>query len=140
MKRIVLILAAAVAVSVGIGMYMYFLPVKSLKNAKPAASLSATELLAAFEENEDAANTLYLDKVIEVTGIIEGVTNEPDQPMQFTLDAGGLLGGVSCVMETGIALDGSPDGFVGKNATIKGSCTGYLMEVILDRCVIVSVN
>ncbi len=140
MKRIILILAVAVAVSVGIGVYMYYLPVKSLKNAKPAASVSATELLAAFENDEEAANTRYLDQIIEVTGIIESVSNEPDQPVQFTLDAGGLLGGVSCVMESGIALDGSPDGFVGKTATIKGSCTGYLMEVILDRCVIVSVN
>ena len=140
MKRIVLILAVVVAVSVGIGVYMYFLPVKSLKNAKPAATLSATELLASFEDNEEAANALYLDQVLEVTGIIEGVTNDTDQPVQFTLDAGGLLGGVSCVMESGIALDGNPEGFVGKTATIKGSCTGYLMEVILDRCVIVSVK
>ena len=140
MKRVLIIFAIACVISLGVGTYMYFLPVKSLKKAKPVASLTASELLAAFEDNEDASNTLYLDNVLEVSGTIASIDNEPDQPVQIVLDAGSLLGGVSCVMEPGTTPEGGAEGCIGKNATIKGSCTGYLMEVILDRCVVVSIN
>ena len=140
MKRLLWIFVAISVVSIGVGAYMWNKPVASTKSAKTDASLSASELLSAFEESEENANTIYLGKVLEVTGEVMSADISDDGGIQVILEAGGLLGGVSCVMSDDVQLEGSPDALKGRTVTVKGNCTGYLMEVVLERCIILSMK
>jgi hypothetical protein len=115
------------------GWYKYNKPHQGVKGIKASASLDATALYGAFQADETKANTQYLGKVLEVRGKVTSVSLAPGS-LGVQLDAGGSAqGGISCGMtdkdKTGLAKV-SKDTYV----TVKGRCTGYLMDVNLVDC------
>ena len=52
----------------------------------------------------------------------------------MSLDGGSMLGAVVCNMSEKSSNDIILD--IGESATIKGTCSGYLMDVILERSVV----
>lgn len=123
-------LIAAVLLAAIAGVYGYRLYHKSHQDAaagKADAVLLASELLTAFEQNENAANALYLNKLIEVKGEVQEI--QPADPgVVVFLREPGAMSGVSCAFETPQELK------VGQNVTVRGFCTGMLMDVSLSRC------
>lgn len=95
-------------------------------------SIRATELFKAFEENESSANTKYLNRVIEVTGIVSEVFANQENNTVVILKSDDLLFGISCTLEHS-AADLNP----GNSIVLKGICTGYLSDVVLTHCVLV---
>lgn len=103
----------------------------SVGNKKPDYSIEASALQSAFELDEATANEKYLNKVVEVSGNIakvESVENGFNVTMQET-DA---ISGVICGFHNEAAS--KEDFIIGKKATIKGLCTGYLFDVVLVKC------
>jgi tRNA_anti-like len=125
-------------VAFGVGAYLY-----KEYNRKPASldslpavvNINADTLINQFTSNEAEANKNYLGKVISVKGFINKVENQQDTLLTIVLGDTLLPSGVSCLMDTGyIKLKKvfTP----GAQITIKGICTGYLMDVELNRCVV----
>lgn len=117
------------------GSYAYYLfnkPVQSLASSKADVTISARELLADYEANEQEANDQYLNKVLEVTGTIREVQKENEQ-LNIVLDTDSPLGGIVCEMEKA-SLEKLKSG---QQISIKGNCTGYLMDVVLTKCVLI---
>ncbi|MCB0662927.1 MAG: hypothetical protein KDC24_09320 [Saprospiraceae bacterium] len=133
MKKI-LIIIAVLAIGGGFFAYqMYNKPHKDMTSAESDLAISSTDLLAAFESDETSANDLYNDKVVAVTGNVLSVSNE-EGITKVTLDAGNPLGGVICQLDE--LSDHERTSFEeGESVTFKGLCTGYLMDVVLVRCV-----
>ncbi len=133
MKKIGWILLALISIVGLIFYYLYNKPVDSLENVKPSATLSADSIFQLFEQNEVKSNELYLNKVISVSGKIQNVLADTSG-IAFTLQTSSGLFGVTCKMdEKNLDVTQYSEG---QTVKIKGLCTGYLMDVILIRCVI----
>jgi hypothetical protein len=103
----------------------------SVSSQKADVELSAVELLKAFEQDENAANTLYLDKIIQVTGNVESVS-EDSVGISVYLKEKDAVSGVICSFEKSAGeIDAVEKGMP---VTIKGICAGYLMDVVMNKC------
>ncbi|HNS12214.1 MAG TPA: hypothetical protein PKM97_06330 [Bacteroidia bacterium] len=135
MKRKILIsILILILAGIATGVYLFNKPRQSIMNATAVASLSASALVSEFEEDEAKSNELYLGKVIEVTGIIGSSSLDESGNLNITL-LGGDLAGVGCQLEKN-NNSGQKKLIVGETVTIKGICTGILMDVVLVDCVI----
>lgn len=121
-------------VLVGFLVANYFLNKPSPRTVEGKAdySLNAHQLYAEFEEDEQKANEKYLNKVISVTGKVTDIS-EPDS-LGFTVTFGtdGMFG-VSCEVADAEQAKYIKDG---DSITVKGLCTGILMDVVLIKCMI----
>lgn len=135
MKKILLAGLVLAVAGIGIGYYMWNKPHQNIAKTKPAHTLAATSLVDAYQADEAAANDKFLGQVIEVSGEVTKVSMNADGTSQVMLKSNDLLASV-----TG-NLQESEASYVeslkaGDQVTIKGECTGMLMDVILERCVI----
>ena len=137
MKKVILVILL-LAVASGIGYYIYNKPPEGVVNKKADYSLSPSELLAEFQKDEEAANAKYLGKVVELKGAILEIVPGEDMEMQLILDTGDIMSRVSCVMDEEYNTFLERKLKSGDTVTIKGFCTGMTMDVVIDRCVIVS--
>lgn len=101
---------------------------KNAASSKTDVRITASELFAAFDENETSANEEYLDKVIEIKGKISEIDGN-----QIRLQTEDAFFGVICELEN--IPDELPE--VGQEIVLKGFCTGKLMDVVLTRCAVV---
>lgn len=129
-KKLLLAIAVLAIIGAIIVYKMWTKPHKDVEASK-AINVNATALVEAYEKDEAGANTLYLDKVLQVTGVVESVKTNQDGGAVITLK-GSTMGVVQGTIEkAGGALPQA-----GSSITIKGICTGYLTDVILVRCVV----
>jgi len=117
------------------GFYMFNLKAKDLSKVKPDYVITATDLLKAFEEDEVAAAAMYVGKTVEVTGEIGSVTPGEDNSLNVALKTGSDFSAIICTVPVGAAA-GSPDS--GTQVSVRGECSGYLMDVLLKNCVIIT--
>jgi len=135
-KRIVLITLLIILFSAGIYIYKeYNRKPARLNNLPAVVNINADTLISQFALNEAEANKKYLGKVISVKGFINKIDNQQDTLLTILLGNSLLSTSVSCLMDSSyIKLKKvfTP----GAHITIKGICTGYLMDVELNRCVV----
>jgi hypothetical protein len=115
------------------GIYKVNLPHRNAAGEQTVASLSATNLYNEFLNVENVANKKWIGKVIEVSGTIASVS-ESGNYISINLRAS-ADGGVNCSilkkdLDTGAKFN------TGDSITIKGKCTGFLMDVNLVDCVV----
>jgi len=130
-STLVIVLLAIVSVAVGFGLYSYNKGPRDLSAEKADVSMSANALLTAFQSDETAANGLYLDKVVVVTGTISAI--EKAEVSTITLETGDLMSAIVCELAHPSDIDGRTEG---EEVKIKGQCTGFLSDVILVKCII----
>ncbi|MBS1665647.1 MAG: hypothetical protein JST68_31705 [Bacteroidetes bacterium] len=98
--------------------------------AKADVSISAAALAHAFENNERVSDSLYLYKVVSVRGIVEKVMKRESGGYVVTLG-----GKIDCSLDTlynrhYLSLR------TGDSVTLRGTCGGRLLNVILMQCII----
>jgi tRNA_anti-like len=91
--------------------------------------VSAADLYTAFATDEGAANTTYLDKVVQVSGTIRSVDTGGGK-VNVVLESGDPLAGVVCEFDS----VGFPAWGPGLKIQAKGVCAGSLIDVVLQRC------
>lgn len=133
MMRNVLIGLLLAALAGGfIGYRMWNKPHREVAEASADVTLEATELYTQYTTDEAAANALYLDKIVQVCGSVVQVSNE-NGLVTIQLDAGDLMGGVLCELDN-LAAHDRTEFPAGERVCFKGICTGYLSDVVLNRC------
>ena len=131
MKKFLLIALAAAAIGIAVAYYLYNKPHRDIASEEAAHTLTADALFDAYEADEAAANALYLDKVVAVSGTVAEVTQNGAGQSVITLTAANaMMGGVSATMQDSGAISVTE----GQSVTVKCRCTGYLMDVILINC------
>lgn len=129
MKKWIWFLLIAGILGGGYGYYLYQKPKANMTDVKTDTYLQASELVAEFEKDEAAAEIKYLDKTMEIQGVVKEV-NESG----IILEGGNDLVGVLCEFENQEDIANvEPQ----KNVKIKGICTGKLLDVVLSRCIII---
>ena len=111
-------------------------PKASVKSKPADFTLSATELFQEYSENQSVANKKFINQIMEVNGSIFEISEDQQGATVFLLTTGEKEAGVLCTMELGETnkVKGKK---IGDNITVKGHCTGMLMEVVLNRCTLV---
>lgn len=134
-KRSVFLVSCLLLLIILAGVFMYYKPHRSVGESDVAFKISAIDLFNDFKEDEAKANTAYLDKVLEVHGILMQITFD-DSGVALMLGDRQLDAGISCHM-----TDDDKGQFrkikEGDIVTVKGICNGMLFDVVLDKCVLV---
>lgn len=115
-------------------LYFYNLKHTDMAKAKPDFIITATALQKAFEDDETAASTKYINKIIEVTGIIASVKPAENNILSISLVTGN---DISSVISTFPAIADPSKFTVGSAITLRGECSGFLMDVLLNNCAVI---
>ena len=102
----------------------------------PEYFLAASLLYEEFETGEEAANTKYMDKVIQVTGTVAEILLNNEGDINLVLREEEDFSGIHCSFGKG-EQEKLSSVKTGDEVTVKGFCTGMLMDVVLNRCVLV---
>lgn len=138
-KAIKVILFIAICGIVAGGAYIIRVFTKApeeVLNITPDYTLEASLLYEEYESDEEAANAKYLDKVIQVTGPVAEILLNNDGEINLIVKEEGDFSGVNCSFAKDEQDELASLEF-GDKVTIKGFCTGMLMDVVLNRCVLV---
>ncbi|MBI1223646.1 MAG: hypothetical protein GC192_00285 [Bacteroidetes bacterium] len=129
-----LIVTLILLLGAGIFGYMQWnKPHQDIAAAKSDVTITATDLVAAFDSNEDEANAKYNDKIVEITGTVKETT-QADGKTNVSLDAGDSMSGVTCELDD-LSTPKRTTFNPGEQVTFKCTCTGKLLDVVLVRCV-----
>ena len=131
--RNLLIALLAVALIGGVVAYkMYNKPHRDIDSEKAVATLSADALFDAFDADEATANASYLDKVIEVSGTVDEVTEDAEgNTIVILMAENAMMGGVSATVDPSVKDLTIAEG---ESIKLKGRCTGMLMDVVMTNC------
>ena len=114
------------------GWNMYHQPRQGVSGQDVAQSLSAEQLYKQYQSQEEKSNRSFLGRVIEVTGVLSAVSQEGGHQL-WVLSTGTAGAGVNCQLFEN-KQDINPK--IGARYTIKGKCTGFLLDVNLVDCVV----
>ena len=107
-----------------------------ITNTVPAIKIDAAQFVEQYLADEAAANKKYLNKTVQVTGVVSEIINQKDTMVNLILGKANALHGVSCVMDKRHIIEIN-NYSIGKPTIIKGICTGFLNDVELNNCVMV---
>lgn len=134
MKKILLSLIVLAGLGGFTAYKMWNKPHLNVAEAK-AIVMKAEDLLDAFKNDETAAGTKFINKVVAVTGNISNVIKEGDQ-ITLQIETSDPMSNVICNLDQ-TAKQSRLTFNEGEAVQINGICSGYLSDVILDRCVVV---
>jgi hypothetical protein len=135
-NRVIISVIGVLAVAgIAIAYSLYNKPHREAGNKAPDLQVQATGLYTMYTADEARADSLYLDKVLQVEGIVKEVLTSENGDKVLMLESAGPFG-ISCTMA------GSKAGAVaavkaGMPVKVKGICNGMLMDVVLVKCVLV---
>lgn len=130
-KKILLITGIIFLSLVVYGLFEYYKPTRDVKQEE-GIRITAEAIFDSFTVNENRANQVYLNKAIEVSGIVADIKKNQEGNAVVYLKTSDPIFGVNCTFKE------NPDSIVpGSNITFKGICTGYLSDVIINQGIIV---
>ena len=130
-KKIILVFIILGTFGGFFGYKMYNKPHIDVLKSSTEISISANKILDEFSKDETAANKKYLEKVILVKGEISETKIEREKGV-ITLKTNDNFGNILCHLSTEATKKMSKFK-PGEIVSIKGICTGFLMDVILVK-------
>jgi Ca2+/Na+ antiporter len=118
------------------GLTVYFVYAREHRDvtSEKGIQVTAQQLFEAFVADEAKANTLYLDKAIEITGEVMNVSTNQDGNIVVDFKTNDPFFVINCTFKT------DPGALkAGDNITFKGICTGYIPDanVVINEGVLV---
>jgi hypothetical protein len=105
-------------------------------NIETETQVTSKKLIAAFLNNESDANLRYVEKAIEIQGVVKEVTYNNDRCTIF-LQGDTEFSSVMCVMKKNQYQE-IQKLKKGQSVILKGVCKGFLMDVIFLDGIIVN--
>jgi hypothetical protein len=129
-KKIIIGILVLGIIGVFIAYKMYNKPHVNVEETSADISITADKILNDFSSDENLANLKYLDKIIEVKGVVSEINIEKGI---ITIETNDDFGSVLCHLseEASRKVSGLQEGQI---IVVKGICTGFLMDVILVKC------
>jgi hypothetical protein len=118
-----------------IAFLMYNKPHRNIEKSKVDFTLTATELLNAFELNPHGSGKEFTGKIIVVSGTINSI-KRLGKDVTIILSAENGFFGVNCSFSANAKLPYETM-CEGALVNVKGVCKGYLDDVILSDCYLV---
>ncbi len=135
-KKFVIIILFLIVCAGWYGLHEYYRTNAQTSDLKPDIKISAIDLYNSFTTDETHADSVYLNKLIQITGKVTEIKKDSAK-VSLLIDGGNGMFGVNCLLQN--RSDGEEMGKIKKDTkiTIKGICNGMNMDVSLTRCVIV---
>ncbi len=130
MKKYLIIIPLLALIGAFVGYRMYNKPHTETAGSVADVVISPADLLAAYDMDEVKADSTYLDKIIELEGIVINI-NQIEKGGSISLDTGNPMSSIICEFENQSDIANVK---VGDNVKVKGFCTGKLMDIVLSRC------
>lgn len=116
---------------------VYNKPHTDVKASASDYTVTVENIASDFSQNEEEANRKYLDKIIQVEGVVKHVDIFNGYSTVTLTDSKDITKTVVCNMAVSenmktVALQ------EGQKIIVKGICTGYLMDVMLVKTVIIN--
>lgn len=135
LKKAYALLAVTVLVLISFFIYKtYNKPHVAIEDTKAQISVKASEMIQDFLSDEQSANTKYLEKIIQVEGTVKEIKIK-NNGVIVSLGTKDTMESILChllVSET----DKTKNLKKGQTISVKGICTGYLLDIILIRSII----
>ena len=130
-KIFLIILFFVVLIGLSYAYYVWNKPARNVAN-EAGIEVTAVAIFDSFSNNENAANALFLNKAIEVTGKVSEVKKNQAGQTVIYLQSTDPVFGVNCTFK-------QDPGTIEKGniMTFKGICTGYLSDVVLTEGIII---
>jgi hypothetical protein len=90
--------------------------------------IDAADLFREFSETEKTATAKYNGKVLEISGVVSGISVNQEGNTIVQLQTDDPMFGINCTMEKNEKLK------EGETVTLKGICSGFTTDVIIIRC------
>ena len=133
-KKKIIVAVLMLGLIVGYVVWSNFLKTApSTSKLKTEDQVGAIELMAAYENSETLADSLYLNKILEVTGKVVAMAKLEDAKPTIDLKTDGF-GVIKCTLES-VDFDLSQI----KNeeeVRVKGECIGYLLDVLITNTIV----
>jgi hypothetical protein len=97
-----------------------------------ALMVTSAQIVKDFQSNEKTANSKYLNKAIEVKGVMLKEEKDQSGNTTLTLKSGDPFANIFCTLKPGFQIP-KKDSVV----VVKGICTGFLSDVVLNDAVVV---
>ena len=133
---IILVGLGIVAVVATYGFNEYNRKLSDTRQLKAAFQIEAADFVRQFEANGSLATAQYSDKVIDVQGFVSSMDVTDTSGIVF-LNDGNSQSSVMCQFGQKTFQEIKELG-IGERVIIKGICTGYLMDVVMVRCVLIN--
>lgn len=128
--------SAVILIASVIAVFKYYKPHRSVQKEEPAFRLSVAELVSAFSNDETDANARYAGKVLEVHGTLkEMILN--DSTLILLMGDSSQMTGVSCYLQRD-QKDKYTTLIRGEQVRVKGICNGMLLDVVIDKGILLS--
>ncbi|MEL7021893.1 MAG: hypothetical protein AAGK47_09800, partial [Bacteroidota bacterium] len=137
MIKYLLYFLLSIAIMGGLSLlFLFFAPEKNLSRQSADLSISATELFNQYEADEVAGNQKFIDRIIDVSGTIAEISKDEEGAPVVILRETDAFSGILCTLKDS-ERQALAQLSVGNQVTIRGFCTGMLMDVVLNKCVII---
>jgi len=103
----------------------------SVSSKKADVEIRSGELIQSFEKNEKLANEAYLNKIIVLAGTVDNISEDSLTVTVYLKDKD-AVSGIICSFNKSV-LDISKIS-KGSEIKVKGICSGYLLDVVLNKC------
>jgi len=137
-RKIVIIISILLLGGTGFFYFSYYNKPNTIeiRNVKTEHSVTSESIVASFTSDETLANTIYLEKTVEVEGVIKDITFLNNR---YTI----ILQGeneFSCLLCDMLPheINAVKKLRQGQTVKLKGVCKGYLMDVIMLNCALLN--
>jgi len=135
-KKIITIILGIGIISLFIAYQIYNKPHVNVSDTKSDITITADQIINDFSSDETKANRSYLDKIIKISGVISELKVVKQKGI-ITLKTNHDFGSILCHLSDKASqkINSLKEG---QTLTLKGICTGFLMDVILVKCEIIN--
>ncbi len=127
-------LSGIIICAVIIAVILWFQPHRKAADQQ-GIPITAEALFQAYSTDEQSADTQYLGKALEITGIITDIDTNQDGQMVIILDSGNPSGNIVCTFP-----DSRGTLLINQRITVKGFCAGMLTDVMVTDCIATSMR
>ena len=133
---ILVFILIAIGIAFAVWKYTFRKSETSVIAKKAEIETTAAAILLEYETDEASANFKYLDKIVEVTGTVESIKEDSLSVTVYLKESDSVAGVICSFDRSSVDLSGLSSG---SGARIKGICAGYLIDVVLNKCVLLPV-
>jgi tRNA_anti-like len=132
--RIILTIVLVGLITGGYFVYRIFTKPHRDVTTEKAVTVTAQQLFDAFKTDETAANTLYLDKAIQLSGEVLDINTNQEGKTVVNFKTNDPLFVINCTFKTNPGALKAGDSII-----FKGICTGYIPDanVVINEGVLV---
>ena len=131
----VLSILLLILISISIWYYVFVYSKTHHRNVadEKGTTVEAAAIVKAFQTNETSANAAYLNKAVEIKGKFSEIKQDQSGNTTITIKSDDTFSNVFCTLKAGTSFQATKDSIV----TIKGICTGFLSDVVINEAIVV---